>query len=83
MENYISKVIEDSSESEKIYCKFLSPNDSGETGGHQSGFLVSPHFVFFKTHIKCPFTNFITGQSPQSSGISITKIAFLMYLFLR
>lgn len=41
MENYISKVIEDSSESEKIYCKFLSPNDSGETGGHQSGFLVS------------------------------------------
>ncbi len=41
MGNYISKVIEDSSESEKIYCKFLSPNDSGETGGHQSGFLVS------------------------------------------
>ncbi len=41
MENYISKVIQDSAESEKIYCKFLSPNDSGETGGHQSGFLVS------------------------------------------
>ena len=23
------------------YCKFLSANDSGETGGHQSGILVS------------------------------------------
>lgn len=23
------------------YCKFLSANDSGETGGHQSGILIS------------------------------------------
>lgn len=23
------------------YCKFLSANDSGETGGHQSGVLIS------------------------------------------
>ena len=41
MENYISRVIQDCTESEKIYCKFLSANDSSETGGHQSGFLVS------------------------------------------
>lgn len=27
--------------STKSYCKFLSANDSGETGGHQSGYLVS------------------------------------------
>ena len=25
----------------KSYCKFLSANDSGETGGHQSGILIS------------------------------------------
>lgn len=24
-----------------VYCKFLSANDSGETGGHQSGILIS------------------------------------------
>lgn len=23
------------------YCKFLSANDSGETGGHQAGILIS------------------------------------------
>ena len=23
------------------FCKFLSANDSGETGGHQSGILIS------------------------------------------
>lgn len=26
---------------ELSYCKFLSANDSGETGGHQSGILIS------------------------------------------
>ncbi len=26
---------------ESSYCKFLSANDSGETGGHQSGILIS------------------------------------------
>lgn len=25
------------------YCKFLSANDSGETGGHQSGILISKY----------------------------------------
>ena len=23
------------------YCRFLTANDSGETGGHQSGILIS------------------------------------------
>ena len=27
--------------SKESYCKFLSANDSGETGGHQSGILIS------------------------------------------
>ena len=26
---------------ESSFCKFLSANDSGETGGHQSGILIS------------------------------------------
>ena len=37
MENIASKVIADTANSEKIFCKFLSANDTGETGGHQSG----------------------------------------------
>ena len=28
-------------EGHQSYCKFLSANDSGETGGHQSGVLIS------------------------------------------
>ena len=33
MENIASKVIADTANSEKIFCKFLSANDTGETGG--------------------------------------------------
>ena len=29
-----------------VYCKFLSANDSGETGGHQSGILISKTAIF-------------------------------------
>ncbi|MBE5985963.1 MAG: restriction endonuclease, partial [Paenibacillaceae bacterium] len=36
---------------QQIFCKLLSPNDSGETGGHQSGFLIS------KTAKNMLFTN--------------------------
>ena len=37
----VSKAIESTSIAEKAYCKFLSANDSGETGGHQAGILIS------------------------------------------
>lgn len=40
MENIAAKVIEDTVNSEKIFCKFLSANDTGETGGHQSGIYI-------------------------------------------
>lgn len=33
--------IESSNRGLRTYCKFLSANDSGETGGHQSGYLIS------------------------------------------
>lgn len=36
-----SKAIEAVLKGSPSYCKFLSANDSGETGGHQSGILIS------------------------------------------
>lgn len=35
------KAIEATFRAEATFCKFLSANDSGETGGHQSGILIS------------------------------------------
>ena len=36
-----ARAIERTMSGRKTFCKLLSPNDSGETGGHQSGFLLS------------------------------------------
>lgn len=36
-----SLAIEKAMLGKQTFCKLLSPNDSGETGGHQSGFLIS------------------------------------------
>ena len=35
------RAIEAALNSESAFCKFMSANDSGETGGHQSGMLIS------------------------------------------
>lgn len=40
-EDLVSKAIESVTAGKVSYCKFLSANDSGETGGHQSGILIS------------------------------------------
>ena len=40
MENIAAKVIANTTNSERIFCKFLSANDTGETGGHQSGIYI-------------------------------------------
>lgn len=40
-ESIVSRAIQSTSEAEYAYCKFLSANDSGETGGHQAGILIS------------------------------------------
>lgn len=37
----VSITIDEVSRTKDAYCKFMSANDSGETGGHQSGFLIS------------------------------------------
>ena len=37
----VDKAIESVNQSKLAYCKFLSANDSGETGGHQAGILIS------------------------------------------
>ena len=37
----VSLAIEKTLAGQQTFCKLLSPNDSGETGGHQSGFLIS------------------------------------------
>ena len=42
MEQLISvKAIDSALRAKAVFCKFLSANDSGETGGHQSGILIS------------------------------------------
>ena len=37
----VSSAIEKTMSGQQTFCKMLSPNDSGETGGHQAGFLIS------------------------------------------
>lgn len=41
MSELVIKAIDSVLSGKDSYCKFLSANDSGETGGHQSGILVS------------------------------------------
>lgn len=45
MGNIASQVIADTADSERIFCKFLSANDTGETGGHQSGIYIPKNSV--------------------------------------
>lgn len=41
MGDLVVKAVDSVLRSKNSYCKFLSANDSGETGGHQSGILIS------------------------------------------
>lgn len=45
MESLSSLAITDAINSEKIFCKFLSANDTGETGGHQDGIYIPKNSV--------------------------------------
>lgn len=38
---YSNQAINSVLNSEQAFCKFLSANDTGATGGHQSGILIS------------------------------------------
>lgn len=45
MENLAQKVIAETADSKQIFCKFLSANDTGETGGHQSGIYIPKNSI--------------------------------------
>lgn len=45
MENIALTVIADTANSEKVFCKFLSANDTGETGGHQGGIYIPKNSI--------------------------------------
>ena len=42
---YSNQAISSVLNSEQAFCKFLSANDTGATGGHQSGILISKSAV--------------------------------------
>lgn len=55
METLSSLAITDAINSEKIFCKFLSANDTGETGGHQDGIYIpknSAPLIFDEAGVK-------------------------------
>lgn len=41
MTNYADAAIQSASSGKLVFCKFLSANDTGETGGHQAGIYIS------------------------------------------
>lgn len=41
MNNYALSAINDTLKAELTFCKFLSANDTGQTGGHQAGIYIS------------------------------------------
>lgn len=56
MNTIVSLAIEKTLAGQQTFCKLLSPNDSGETEGHQSGFLISktaPYMLFSEDKLLC------------------------------
>ena len=41
MTNYALQAIQAATQGRKVFCKFLSANDTGLTGGHQAGIYIS------------------------------------------
>lgn len=41
MDNYVTDAIQSALRGTKVFCKFLSANDTGDTGGHQAGIYIS------------------------------------------
>ena len=41
MANYALQAIQAATQGRKVFCKFLSANDTGLTGGHQAGIYIS------------------------------------------
>ena len=41
MDNYAAEAVQSALHGTKAFCKFLSANDTGLTGGHQAGIYIS------------------------------------------
>ncbi|MBP5093226.1 MAG: restriction endonuclease [Abditibacteriota bacterium] len=45
MSNYVTEAVQSVLRGTKAFCKFLSANDTGQTGGHQAGIYISKSSV--------------------------------------
>ena len=45
MENLLQEIIETVQKSKLAFCKFISANDCGKTGGHQAGFYIPKNSI--------------------------------------
>jgi type II restriction enzyme len=45
VDNLVNEAIESCRQSKLCFCKFISANDSGETGGHQSGIYIPKNSI--------------------------------------
>lgn len=64
--------------SRRTYCKFLSANDSGETGGHQCGILVSQSALklLFRNPVKGIESRWVDIEWPNNL---VTRSRFVFY----
>lgn len=78
MESIVDLAIKSVSESLQTYCKFLSANDSGETGGHQYGILVSKSAekILFAEPVKELTDRWVDIEWP---GPVMTRSRFIYY----
>lgn len=76
----ISKAIESAVASELSFCKFLAANDTGATGGHQSGVLVSVSASRMLFNEKIPDNDILKRNVKiKWQGEIITESAFTYY----
>lgn len=74
------KAIQSVKSSQKAFCKFLSANDSGETGGHQVGILVSKKAYSMMFHGEIPHDGILKREVKISwPDGSVTNSKFTYY----
>ena len=57
MESFAEQAINAVSKGQLSFCKFLSANDTGLTGGHQAGIYISKPNYQNTIHIHPPYPN--------------------------
>lgn len=53
MDNFATEAVQSALQGTKIFCKFLSANDTGLTGGHQAGIYISKPSVPILFDVPC------------------------------